>query len=276
MHLSMILFLISSAGFASLVISVALLVLSKEGRMVLNAKLMKRQLIFKIDPDSRRVKLDMIPNKEFVEKRGDSYFLGGWPCYTWNGVKVFFALHDEIVDYDPKIIEEIQKVYGAGVENYEKLREAVIDFEEQEIRVKTEDGKEEIRKMKVPVFKGLVGRAHRVLNIKPYRDKNGFKVHIEEYTPIDFVALANFYNRKLSATIVKKILKLKDMECYEKVQKVYTKLLSKLKIDKKVGLGFNPVYLIYIGIFLFILLMGWSMYGSKIIGGGGTVVPPKP
>jgi len=250
----------SSAGIALFILAVILLALSKEGRAVLVAKLTKKPLLIKINPEARVTKLERIPDAELVERKGETYFLGGWPNYRWGGVKVFFAIENDAIDYPPEVVAEIQKALSAGYENFDQLKKAAVEFEEKTIEVKKPNGEVEYQKVVVPKFKLVAGRAHRVINVRPIKKgKEGISVTIEELTPIDYISLANFYDRKLGAEAIKKMLKLKDTECLEKVQKVYFKLLKKLKIEGKgQGVGFNPVWLIYIGIFVFIVLMGFD------------------
>ena len=269
------LIIFSSAGIALFVLAVILLYLSKEGRAVLIAKLTRKPLLVRIDPDTRTVKLERIPDKELVEKKGDTFFLGGWPSYRWDGVKTFFVVENDVIDYDPKVIEEIQKALNEGIGNFEDLKDRVIEYEEREVEITLPDGQTQVQKITIPKVKLIHGRAHRILNIKSIKKGKGLSIVLEEYSPIDFVVLTNFYSRKLSAESIKKILKLKDIECLEKVERVYVKLLKKLKLDTKGGgLGFNPIWIIYIGIFVFIVLMGLSMYGGKL--GGVRPLPPSP
>jgi len=272
------LIMFSSTGIALFVLAVVLLALSKEGRIVLTAKLTKKPLLVKINPEARVVKLERIPDVELVEKKGETYFLGGWPNYRWGGVKVFFVIENDTIDYPPEIVAEIQKALKEGYENFDKLKEAIVEYEEKVIEVKNPDGTTGYQKITIPKFKPIVGRAHRVISIRPLKKSKGVSLVIEEFTPIDYLGLATFYNRKFGAEAIKKILKIKDTECLEKVQQVYSKLLKKLKIeDKSQGRRINPVWLIYIGIFIFIVLMGLSMYGGKIFGGGGVKpLPPSP
>lgn len=279
--MSMIGFLLIFGGMGVLlfIIALGLLFLYKDGLAIVMAKLTKSAVVFKIDPNTRHIKLQRIPDKDLVEKKEDLLFLGNWPNYRLGGVKAFFVFEGEAIDFDPAIMAEVQKAMREGYDTFEALKKSVVQkVRRQIVQPAPEGGQTVVKEIEEVVLKPLIGRNHRVIDIRPIGNdgKKGARFIIEEYTPVEFIPITNFYGRKFSVDAIMRLLKLRDSIWLEKMRLIYNKFIKGVNVKKTSGSGFNPLWLIYLGVFVFIVLLALSLYGGNVLGGGANPLPPSP
>jgi len=252
-------------GLVMLLISIVLLALSKEGLKFLSARFSKIPLLFVFDPVIKAFRVKDAKNTVLYEDREGTYFLGGHTAYKYGGVPIFLVVKEQIPAIDAYIAKEIQKAMAAGITTFEQLQEVIkkslLEERTEEVVVNTPEGpKKTVRKYYV--LKPLHGVAHKVVDIKIRPAKKGkgadVKVEVEAYEPVDIEGIVDFYGRNFSSTAVKKLIDFRDLMWAEKTMKVYEKIKS-LKKPTLGGGGFSPIWLVYLGIFLFIIFMALKM-----------------
>ncbi len=252
-------------GLVMIIFSITILLLSKEGLKFMKAKLFRTPLLFILDPVIRSFSVKETKNTTLYEDKNNTHFLGGHTAYKYGGTPVFLAVKDHIPAIDAYIAKEIQKAMNSGITTFEQLQEVIkkslLEERTEEVVVNTSEGpKKTVRKYFV--LKPLHGVAHKVVDIRIRPAKKGkgmdVKVEVEAYEPVDIEGIVDFYGRNFSSTAVKKLIDFRDLMWAEKTMKVYEKIKS-LKKPTLGGGGFSPIWLVYLGIFVFIIFMALKM-----------------
>ena len=270
-------FLVFMGNLAFFLTTIILLVLSKEGITFLNARMSKKPIIFEFNPVTRSFRVRIAKNETLYEDKENIYFLGNTTAYKYGNVPVFLVIKGNTPTIEPDVIAEVQKSLSANVTTYEQLvdvvKNSLLEERKAENVVQTPEGPKKVVE-KYMVLKPLMTTAHRVVNFRIKKGKKGAvdaTFDLEVYEPLNVEVVTNYFGRNLSSTSIKKILDFRDLMWAEKTRKVYEKLKG-LKGKATGGVGFNPVWLIYLAIAAFVVLLGWSMYG----GGHMTALPNTP
>lgn len=271
------------SGLTLFVITLVLIVLSREGFKFLNARLFKRPLLLEFNPVTRTFRVKLSKSETLYEDKEEIHFLAGTPAYKYGGVPVFLVIKGSLPTVQPEVIAEVQKSLSANVLTYEQLEDVVKNalLEERVVEkvVETPEGPKKVAE-KYVVLKPLMTTAHRVINyrIKPKKRKKEVEVtaEVEVYEPLKIETITTYFSRNLSSQSIKKILDFRDLVWAETTRKVYEKI-KELKRGSGTS-GFNPIWLVYLGIFIFIVFMALSLLRGHATSPGGVeaVRPPTP
>lgn len=262
-------------GWLLFVLFFVLFMLTGDGKTIATARLTGKFIATVADPESRKVHVEKVKGELVSLKDGYPYLLGGWPAYMWNGIKTFFLIKRGVVDFDPEVLDEVQKAINEGVTSWDELKDKFIEEKVQVVKRKLPDGSEVEEQVVVPVFRPFRGRTHRLVKVVlPKKAKKGGAAYflVEEYTPVNLYLLNEFFNRKFKGETIQKILKLKDVECLEKVQRAIRETMKKLgaKVKEQSSGGFNPVWIVFIAVAIVIILIGLHIFMQK------PTTPPIP